>query len=125
VRVWLTQPSKTASTLHAISGFLSGSNEEAQRLQPPEDYTHSHPGFSPPPPPRPLRHAVEVESCSSCGLCSPLAARQPISFPQVRMVEGPQCHRVAHAHRKALVGRAFKAVSPNQRFTEGRSAFTS
>ena len=38
---------------------------------------------------------------------------------QVRMVEGPQCHRVANVHRKVLKGHAFKAISPNQRFTEG------
>eukprot|EP00892_Ulva_mutabilis_P010563 jgi/Ulvmu1/787/UM010_0161.1 len=35
------------------------------------------------------------------------------------MVEGHQCHRVAAAHRKLLVGHAFKASSPNGRFTEG------
>ena len=38
---------------------------------------------------------------------------------QVRMVEGPQCHRVAHTHRKVLQGHAFKATSPNGRFTQG------
>lgn len=36
------------------------------------------------------------------------------------MVEGPQCHRVANVHRKVLKGHAFKAISPNQRFTEGQ-----
>lgn len=34
------------------------------------------------------------------------------------MVEGHQCHRVAHAHRKTLVGRKFKATSPNGRFSD-------
>lgn len=38
------------------------------------------------------------------------------------MVEGHQCHRVAAAHRKLLVGHAFKASSPNGRFTEGAAA---
>ena len=38
------------------------------------------------------------------------------------MVEGHQCHRVAAAHRKLLVGRSFKATSPNQRFTAGAAA---
>ena len=40
----------------------------------------------------------------------------------VRMVEGHGCHRVAHAHRKLLVGKRFVAKSPNGRFTEGESA---
>ncbi|KAK9791837.1 hypothetical protein WJX73_006548 [Symbiochloris irregularis] len=40
------------------------------------------------------------------------------------MVEGHQCHRVAHAHRRSLVGHKFKAHSPNQRFTEGAAAIT-
>ena len=34
-------------------------------------------------------------------------------------VEGHQCHRVAHAHRKLMLGRKFEATSPNQRFVEG------
>jgi formamidopyrimidine-DNA glycosylase len=38
------------------------------------------------------------------------------------MVEGHQCHRVAAAHRKLLVGHAFKATSPNGRFIEGAAA---
>ena len=37
------------------------------------------------------------------------------------MVEGHGCHRVAHAHRKLLVGKHFVAKSPNGRFTEGGS----
>ncbi len=37
----------------------------------------------------------------------------------VRMVEGHQCHRVGHAHRRLLLGKSFKATSPNGRFTEG------
>ncbi|PNW80067.1 hypothetical protein CHLRE_08g376500v5 [Chlamydomonas reinhardtii] len=35
------------------------------------------------------------------------------------MVEGHQCHRVAAAHRKLLVGKSFQARSPNGRFKEG------
>ncbi|PNH01897.1 hypothetical protein TSOC_012173 [Tetrabaena socialis] len=38
------------------------------------------------------------------------------------MVEGHQCHRVAAAHRKLLLGRAFQARSPNGRFREGAQA---
>ena len=38
------------------------------------------------------------------------------------MVEGHGCHRVAHAHRKLLLGKRFVAKSPNGRFTEGVSA---
>ena len=41
---------------------------------------------------------------------------------QIRMVEGHQCHRVAHAHRKALLGKTFKATSPNGRFADGAAA---
>ena len=37
------------------------------------------------------------------------------------MVEGHQCHRVGHAHRKQLMGQRFIAQSPNGRFTEGAS----
>ena len=36
------------------------------------------------------------------------------------MVEGHQCHRVAHAHRGLLMGHRFKAHSPNKRFVEGQ-----
>mmetsp|Transcript_35006 Transcript_35006/g.88202 ORF Transcript_35006/g.88202 Transcript_35006/m.88202 type:complete len:347 (+) Transcript_35006:63-1103(+) len=38
------------------------------------------------------------------------------------MVEGDGCHRVAAAHRKSLVGRKFKASSPNGRFSAGAQA---
>lgn len=38
------------------------------------------------------------------------------------MVEGHQCHRVGHAHRKQLLGQRFIAQSPNGRFTEGAAA---
>eukprot|EP00873_Tetraselmis_striata_P021370 jgi/Tetstr1/441634/TSEL_029860.t1 len=38
------------------------------------------------------------------------------------MVEGHQCHRVAHHHRKILQGMRFQATSPNGRFTEGAKA---
>lgn len=40
------------------------------------------------------------------------------------MVEGHQCHRVAHAHRKLLMGLKFLASSPNGRFKEGATALT-
>lgn len=35
------------------------------------------------------------------------------------MVEGHQCHRVAHFHRQRLLGKSFSAVSPNGRFADG------
>lgn len=35
------------------------------------------------------------------------------------MVEGHQCHRVGHAHRRLLLGKKFIATSPNGRFAEG------
>jgi len=38
------------------------------------------------------------------------------------MVEGHSVHRVATMHRKRLVGKCFKAWSPNGRFTEGAEA---
>jgi formamidopyrimidine-DNA glycosylase len=37
------------------------------------------------------------------------------------MVEGHSVHRVATLHRKRLIGKIFKAWSPNGRFTEGAS----
>ncbi|KAF6253547.1 hypothetical protein COO60DRAFT_1643042 [Scenedesmus sp. NREL 46B-D3] len=40
------------------------------------------------------------------------------------MVEGHQCHRVGHAHRRLLLGKAFEAASPNGRFAEGAAAIT-
>jgi hypothetical protein len=33
-----------------------------------------------------------------------------------------QCHRVAAAHRRLLVGRSFQARSPNGRFADGAAA---
>eukprot|EP00890_Picochlorum_soloecismus_P004363 jgi/Picsp_1/4928/NSC_02292-R1_formamidopyrimidine-dna glycosylase len=39
-----------------------------------------------------------------------------------KMVEGHQCHRVGHFHRKKLLGLAFEASSPNGRFCEGAAA---
>ncbi|BDA51318.1 probable endonuclease 8 1 at N-terminal half [Coccomyxa sp. Obi] len=50
------------------------------------------------------------------------AKRLPFSYLTVRMVEGHQCHRVVHAHRKALLGQRFKAESPNGKFTDGAKA---
>jgi hypothetical protein len=47
--------------------------------------------------------------------------RLSYSYLTVRMVEGHQCHRVAHAHRKVLLGQRFNAESPNGRFTDGVS----
>lgn len=38
------------------------------------------------------------------------------------MVEGHQCHRVAHAHCKTLLNKKFEATSPNKRFTDGAAA---
>ena len=38
------------------------------------------------------------------------------------MVEGHGVHRVAQAHRRALVGKKFKASSPNGRFVDGARA---
>ncbi|KAF5827875.1 hypothetical protein DUNSADRAFT_18593 [Dunaliella salina] len=38
------------------------------------------------------------------------------------MVEGHQCHRVAAAHRRLLVGKRFQAKSPNGRFQQGAEA---
>ncbi|CAL5225951.1 g8750 [Coccomyxa viridis] len=51
-----------------------------------------------------------------------LSARVPHSYLTIRMVEGHQCHRVGHAHRKQLMGQRFIAQSPNGRFTEGAQA---
>jgi len=41
---------------------------------------------------------------------------------RISMVEGHSVHRVATMHRKRLVGKCFKAWSPNGRFTEGAEA---
>lgn len=38
------------------------------------------------------------------------------------MVEGHQCHRVAHFHRQKLIGKRFEASSPNGRFMDGAAA---
>ena len=40
------------------------------------------------------------------------------------MVEGHGTHRVAAAHRRELVGKKFKASSPNGRFAEGAAAIS-
>lgn len=40
----------------------------------------------------------------------------------ITMVEGHQCHRVGHAHRRLLLGKRFLATSPNGRFAEGEQA---
>ncbi len=50
--------------------------------------------------------------------CRP-SKRLPFSYLTVRMVEGHQCHRVVHAHRKVLLGQRFKAESPNGKFIDG------
>eukprot|EP00980_Cylindrotheca_fusiformis_P004124 scaffold894_cov153-Cylindrotheca_fusiformis.AAC.20 len=44
------------------------------------------------------------------------------SRQQIRMVEGHSVHRVASLHRQRLVGKKFKAFSPNGRFTDGANA---
>lgn len=41
---------------------------------------------------------------------------------KITMVEGHQCHRIAHAHRQKLLGKKFTATSPNQRFVDGAAA---
>ena len=41
---------------------------------------------------------------------------------QIRMVEGHSVHRVASLHTKRLVGKKFRAWSPNGRFTDGAKA---
>merc|ERR1712086_208049 len=41
-----------------------------------------------------------------------------------RMVEGDECHRIKHQHQAELVGKRFKADSPNGRFTEGAAAIS-
>eukprot|EP00730_Choanoeca_flexa_P014314 TRINITY_DN6218_c0_g2_i1.p1 TRINITY_DN6218_c0_g2~~TRINITY_DN6218_c0_g2_i1.p1 ORF type:complete len:476 (+),score=131.99 TRINITY_DN6218_c0_g2_i1:69-1496(+) len=38
------------------------------------------------------------------------------------MVEGHSCHRVAEAHKRRLMNKKFKAISPNKRFVEGAAA---
>ncbi|CAL8466327.1 g5863 [Coccomyxa elongata] len=53
--------------------------------------------------------------------CRP-SKRLPFSYLTVRMVEGHQCHRVVHAHRKVLLGQRFKAESPNGKFIDGAKA---
>jgi len=40
----------------------------------------------------------------------------------ITMVEGHQCHRVAHFHRQKLVGKKFTCSSPNGRCAEGATA---
>lgn len=42
----------------------------------------------------------------------------PHCYLTIRMVEGHQCHRTGHNHKK-LLGQRFKATSPNARFTDG------
>ena len=50
-----------------------------------------------------------------------LPKSQPYCYFTVRMVEGHQCHRTGHNHKK-LLGQRFKATSPNARFTDGSTA---
>ena len=51
-------------------------------------------------------------------------ASRSFSFKRtpITMVEGHQCHRVAHFHRQKLVGKKFTCSSPNGRFAEGAAA---
>lgn len=63
----------------------------------------------------PLFVALESGLLSTCRA----SKRPPHSYLTIRMVEGHQCHRVGHAHRKQLMGQRFIAQSPNGRFTEG------
>jgi len=46
------------------------------------------------------------------------------SVPVLVNVSRPLPHRVAAAHRRLLVGKAFDASSPNGRFIEGAAAIT-
>ena len=59
-----------------------------------------------------------LPECPPSCLCRALK-RLPHSYLTIRMVEGHQCHRVGHAHRKQLLGQRFTAQSPNGRFTDG------
>lgn len=47
------------------------------------------------------------------------SAYRGFSRSTVKMVEGHQCHRVGHFHRRKLLGKIFQAHSPNGRFVEG------
>lgn len=51
-----------------------------------------------------------------------MGAVRLFSKSPTKMVEGHQCHRVGHFHRKKLLGLAFEASSPNGRFCEGAAA---
>jgi hypothetical protein len=54
-----------------------------------------------------------------------VAPRQYLLAPSLRtatMVEGHSVHRIAAAYRSRLVGRAYKAMSPNGRFGDGAKA---
>jgi hypothetical protein len=62
-----------------------------------------------------------------CWLAPALRITPPRTPPlrvrvRTSMVEGHGTHRVAAAHRKVLVGKAFVASSPNGRFEEGAAA---
>lgn len=57
---------------------------------------------------------------STFGVSSLISSSYHKSAP--KMVEGHQCHRVAHFHRQKLVGKRFSASSPNGRFIDGARA---
>lgn len=77
----------------------------------------------------PRSTATQQSNPSSCCLH---ATSRPYPLPSIRaascrsrrkliitMVEGHGCHRVAHAHRRLLIGHTFETSSPNGRFTDG------
>jgi len=57
---------------------------------------------------------------SALGVSSLISSSYHKSAP--KMVEGHQCHRVAHFHRQKLVDKRFSASSPNGRFIDGARA---
>jgi hypothetical protein len=78
---------------------------------------------------QPTAQLVSARSCSNCPTCyrrrtcrssssSSSSGGAPRRIVPV-MVEGHQCHRVGHAHRRLLLGKVFDATSPNGRFVEG------
>lgn len=73
------------------------------------------------------RYAFNTLTAPTVSTVKPrVSSRRPAAAAPRRiapvMVEGHQCHRVGHAHRRLLLGKRFIATSPNGRFAEGRSA---
>ena len=63
-----------------------------------------------------LRFAVANRVCTSA---------RGFGTTHPTMVEGHSVHRVAVRHRNLLVGKTFKATSPNGRFADGAAAIVS